>query len=225
MVAKKYLRKFDICSYHRGNERGSSVSSYQSNAVESQEVLLAPPHKDALDIEGLDHIFRWASDVVADGEDARVKLAREKRVRRQVLEVVQKAREQKVVAQMNDEMAYLHRRVIALLQKLQEVTEENGLLRQISVSQYYALEKASYLESEVKQLKALSYEREAAVSERRYLMDALAKVKVERDYLDELLNASEEENMRCAQLLREARAELAELKSRKWWHFFCPWLK
>ncbi len=178
----------------------------------------ASQHNDALDTEGLEHIFRWASDMVAEGEDARVKIARERRVRRQVLEVVQKAREQKVLKEASDETAYLQRRVIALLQKMQEVTEENSLLRQISISQYYALDRIPVLEEEVKSLRGMDYEREAAVAERRYLMDALAKLKADRDFLDELLTSAEEENARVARLLLEARAELADLKERKWWH-------
>ncbi|HEY9678469.1 MAG TPA: hypothetical protein V6C76_10700 [Drouetiella sp.] len=183
-------------------------------------------HSDALDMEGLEHIFRWASDMVAEGEDARVKMARERRVRRQVLEVVQKVREQKALKEASDETAYLQRRVIALLQKMQEVTEENSLLRQITISQFYALDRIPALEAEIKQLRGMDYEREAAVAERRYLMDALAKLKTDRDFLDELLTSAEEENARVARLLSEVRSELAELKERKWWHgitkFFKP---
>ncbi|HEY9712703.1 MAG TPA: hypothetical protein V6C72_04495 [Chroococcales cyanobacterium] len=197
------------------------MSSYQHNALEDHD-LPSQSHKDALDVEGLDHIFRWASDVVADGEDARVRIAREKRVRRHVLEIVQKAQEQKAMAKVYDELNYLHRLVIALLQKLQDVTEENATLRQISVSQFYALERVPFLEAEVKHLKGFEEEREAAVLERRYLMDALAKIKRDRDYLDELLHANEAENVRAARLIAEAKDELARLKSRKWWHFFVP---
>lgn len=197
-----------------------------SEAINNQDLLVsASQHNDALDTEGLEHIFRWASDMVAEGEDARVKLARERRVRRQVLEVVQKAREQKVLKEANDELAYLQRRVIALLQKTQEVTEENSLLRQITISQYYALDRIPVLEQEIKQLRGMDYEREAAVAERRYLMDALAKLKADRDFLDELLTAAEEENARVARLLSQARAEIAELKERKWWHGFYKFLR
>jgi hypothetical protein len=197
--------------------KGGTVSN--SEAI-NQDLLTnsASQHNDALDTEGLEHIFRWASDMVAEGEDARVKIARERRVRRQVLEVVQKVREQKVLKEASDETAYLQRRVIALLQKMQEVTEENSLLRQITISQYYALDRIPVLEEEIKELRCMDYEREAAVTERRYLMDALAKLKADRDYLDELLTSAEEENARAAKLLSEARAELAELKERKWWH-------
>ncbi len=191
-----------------------------SEAINHDLLSSASQHNDALDTEGLEHIFRWASDMVAEGEDARVKLARERRVRRQVLEVVQKAREQKVLKEANDELAYLQRRVIALLQKMQEVTEENALLRQITISQYYALDRIPVLEEEIKGLRGMDYEREAAVAERRYLMDALAKLKADRDFLDELLTAAEEENARVARLLSTARAEIAELKERKWWHGF-----
>lgn len=203
--------------------KGGTVSS--SEAINNDNFNSAS-HSDALDMEGLEHIFRWASDMVAEGEDARVKMARERRVRRQVLEVVQKVREQKALKEASDETAYLQRRVIALLQKMQEVTEENSLLRQITISQFYALDRIPALEAEIKQLRGMDYEREAAVAERRYLMDALAKLKTDRDFLDELLTSAEEENARVARLLSEVRSELAELKERKWWHgitkFFKP---
>jgi phage I-like protein len=163
--------------------------------------------------------------VVAEGEDARVKIARERRVRREVLEVVQKVREQKVLKEASEETAYLQRRVIALLQKMQEVTEENSLLRQITISQYYALDRIPALEEQIKQLRGMDYEREAAVSERRYLMNALSKLKTDRDFLDELLTSAEEENARAARLLSQARAELAELKERKWWHSIYRFLR
>lgn len=185
----------------------------------------ASQHNEALELEGLDHIFRWASEVVAEGEDVRVKVARERRVRRQVLEVVQKVKEQKILAQASDETAYLQRRTIALLQKVQELTEENSLLRQISVSQFYALERIPVLEEEVKKLQGMDYEREAAVAERRYLMTALSKLKTDRDFLDELLTAAEEENARVGRLLVETRAELAELKAKKWWQPMQQWFK
>lgn len=184
-------------------------------------------HEEAVDVDGLEHIFRWASEMVAEGEDARVRMAREKRVRRQVLEVVQKVREQKVVQQAADENLYLQRRVIALLQKLQEVTEENSIIKSTLVSQYYALQRIPALEEEVRQLKSLEFEKEAAVTERRYLMDALARVKADCDYIEEVLTISEEENARLARILCETRAELEQYKSKKWWHIFRPenWMK
>jgi hypothetical protein len=35
----------------------------------------------------------------------------------------------------------------------------------------------------------------------------------------------EEENTRVAKMLAETRAELEELKSRRWWHLFLPVVK
>lgn len=177
-------------------------------------------HSDAIALDGLEHIFKWASEVVADGEDTRVKFAREKRIRRQVLEIVQKFRDSKLLSEIKDENAYLQRRVIALLQKIQEITEEHSAAKQIIVSQYYALQRVTELEREVKRLKSIEFEREAAVTERRYLMNALAKLKADRDFLEELLITNENENDRLAKLLVDARTEAAALKARKWWHFF-----
>lgn len=198
------------------------MNGQSAQAIQATNFPSGNEHREAVDVDGLDHIFRWASDVVADGEDSRARLAREKRIRRQVLEVVQRAREERALSKSTEEIAYLQRRVIALLQKLQEVTEENALAKQIMVSQYYALGRVAELETEVKLLKSQEFEREAAITERRYLMDALARVKVDRDMLDAMLTANEQENIRLARMLKEARAEIGQLQERRWWHLFWP---
>lgn len=181
-------------------------------------------HGEAVSLDGLDHIFKWASEVVSDGEDERIRYARERRVRRQVLEVVTKYQQQRLAAKSKDEIAYLQRRVIALLQKVQELTEENSAVKQIMVSQYFSIQRIPQLEFEVKQLKAIEFEREAAVMERRYLMDALAKLKVERDFLEDTLTSAEQENTRLATLLKDTRCDLEEVKARRWWHFLYRWI-
>jgi hypothetical protein len=183
---------------------------------------LAREHDDSLDLNGLDHIFRWASEVVADEEDSRVKQAKEKRIKRQVLETVQKVREQKAVADATNEIAYLQRRVIALLNKVQEVIEENASVKQMLVCQYYSLQQIPKLEHELKELRTNRIEKDAAVSERRFLMDGLAKLKVERDYLEELLNATEADNARLGSLLRDSRTQIEEIRASRWWHRFFP---
>ncbi|PWT97372.1 MAG: hypothetical protein C5B53_08170 [Candidatus Melainabacteria bacterium] len=197
------------------------MSSHQSNTLLNSDSF-EKKHDDSLNLEGLDHIFRWASEVVADGEDTRVRMAREKRIKRQVLETVQKAREQKVLADATTEIAYLQRRVIALLAKIQEVIEENSTLKQMMVSQYYALQQVAALEYELKELRNNQIEKDAAITERRYLMDGLAKMKVERDYLEELLTATEADNARLGSILRDTRAQLEELQAKRWWHYFIP---
>lgn len=188
----------------------------QSNAV--QQFPVAPDaHQEAVGLEGLDHIFKWASEVVADGEDNRAKLAREKRIRRQVLEMVQKYREQQILAKANEENAYLQRRVIALLQKLQETLEENAQIKQIVVNQYWQLSKMPAMERELREFKSKECERDAAVTERKYLMTALSKMKVERDYLEDIANVNETENARLTRLLNEAKADVEALRTRKWY--------
>lgn len=182
-------------------------------------------HGDNVSLDGLEHIFNWASEMVSDGEDTRVKLARERRVRREVLEVVQRYQQQRLAAKNRDEIAYLQRRVIALLQKVQELTEENAAVKQVMISQFFALQRIPELEAKINQLKGLEYEREAAVSERRTLMDALAKLKVERDFLEDTLVSAESENERLANILTKTNNELIELKNRRWWHAIVNWLK
>ena len=188
--------------------------------LNASQAPLQQEHDQSVSVEGLEHLFKWASDVVSEGEDARVRIAKEKRVRRQVLEVVQQYREQKAIAKNQDELAYLQRRVIALLQKMQEMTEENAAVKQIMVSQYWAIQRIPFLEEQIKALKVVEYEKDAAVKERRYLMDALAKVKVERDYLEDILVTCEDENTRLAQILKSTRQEVETLNARRWWHIF-----
>jgi hypothetical protein len=198
----------------------SVVNSQPLSASEANNTFTTSQasHDENVSTDGLDHLFKWASDVVADGEDVRIKLARERRIRRQVLDVVNKYQQQRLAAKSKDEIAYLQRRVIALMQKLQEMTEENAAVKQIMVGQYYALQRIPQLEYELNQLKKVEYEREAAVTERRYLMDALSKIKVERDFLEDTLLSAETENGRLSQILNETRSELSEFKARRWWH-------
>lgn len=188
----------------------------QSNAV--QHFNPAPDaHDEAVTLDGLDHIFKWASEVVADGEDTRAKLAKEKRIRRQVLEMVQKYREQQLLAKANEENAYLQRRVIALLQKVQDVVEENAQIKQIVVNQYWQLSRVPAMERELKEFKSKQIERDAAITERKYLMSALTKMKVERDFLEDIASVNEIENDRLSRMLNETRADLEVQKSRKWY--------
>jgi DNA repair exonuclease SbcCD ATPase subunit len=209
-----------------GARKGAPVSTQRSNTAETQDFFTSQSpaqHKEVVDLEGLDHVFKWASETVSEGEeDKRVRQARDNRMRKQVLEIIEDYKEQKIVSKSQDEVAYLQRRVIALLTKLQELTEENSTIKQVMVSQFWAVQKIPHLEAQVKVLQAVEYEKEAAVKERRYLMDALAKLKVERDYLEDILETVENENTRLSEILRETRAEVTTLKARKWWHFFLP---
>ena len=182
-------------------------------------------HGDNISLDGLEDIFNWASEMVSDGEDSRIKLARERRVRREVLEVVQRYQQQRLAAKNRDEIAYLQRRVIALLQKVQELTEENAAVKQIMVSQFFGLQRIPELEAQINELKGLEFEREAAVQERRHLMDALAKLKVERDFLEDTLISAEHENERLAAILTNKNNELIELKNKRWWHGIVNWFK
>ena len=177
-------------------------------------------HKDNIAVAGLEDLFKWASEVVSDGEDSRVKRAREHRIRRQVLEALQLLKEQKAVKQMTEEVAYLQRRVIALLQRLQEVTEESSTVKQTLVIQCNALERIPKLEQEIERLTAIEWDMKVAREEQKELMNALSKLKIDRDFLDDLLRTSEDENARLARLLCDVRAELDKLKARRWWHIF-----
>jgi hypothetical protein len=73
------------------------------------------------------------------------------------------------------------------------------------------------MERELREYKSKECERDAAVTERKYLMTALAKLKVERDYLEDVANVNETENARLARMLNETKADLETLKSRRWY--------
>ncbi len=193
------------------------MSTQPTNLIE-QPITPQELHEQSVDTNGLDDIFKWASDLVAEGnEDSRVRLAREKRVRRQVLAVIQQSTEDKALATANHEVSYLQKRVIALLTKLQETIEENSLLKQIMLTQLYSLQQIPAMEAELRELKSIQCEKESAISERRYLMDGLTKLKVERDYLEGVLTAAETENYRLAKVLRNTRDQLTEVQAKKWW--------
>lgn len=177
-------------------------------------------HEASIALEGLDDLFKWASETVAEGEDPRVKRARDQRIRRQVMETVQHLREKQALVRSSHENAYLQRRLVAVLQRLQEYTEENSVLKQIMVTQAFALERIPSLEEEIKRLGSLDLDVETARLQCQELLTALSKLKVERDYLDELVRVNEEENARLAEMLADARAELETLKSKKWWQFW-----
>ncbi len=184
-------------------------------------------HEEAVTVDGLEDIFKWAQDVVSDGqhaEDNRAKKVREQRIRRRVLELVQSAKEQKQKDQAKDEITYLQRRVIALLQKLSESIEENSSLKQTVVAQQLTLVKLPELEAEVKRLQDIELDREAFDESRRELTNTLSKLKKDRDYLEELVIVNERENSRLTHLFRETKDELDKLKGRRWWHWLIsPW--
>jgi cell division protein FtsB len=205
------------------------IVSSKGGAVSQQQLPQQnTDHDDVLSLEGMDHLFKWAAEMVADGDDLRLRVAREKRVKRDVLEIVHRYHEQKAVSKSKDEIAYLQRRTIALMQRVQDLTEENAAVKQVMVSQYFALEQLQYLEIEVKRLKVLEIEKEAAVEERRFLMDALSKLKVERDFLEDTLDVCEKENSRLAGKINDLNYELIELrefKNRKWYQHLYSWYK
>ena len=157
-------------------------------------------HDEVLAVEGLEDLFKWASTMVSEGGDDRARHIRDLRMRRQVLEVVQRVREQEAITRASEEITYLQRRVIAILQKLQERTEEIINLRQILVTQTFALEAMDKLKEEVGRLHSLETHIDAYHNEQQELLNALCKLKKERDFLDELLGANEQENGRSSKL-------------------------
>ena len=181
-----------------------------------------PAHDQNLSLEGLEGLFNWASDMVADGQDPAKKQVNEQKLRRRVLEVVQQAREQKVATEVNSEVTYLQRRVMALLNGMNAVSADNSQLKQIILLQMYAMQAIPELEEEVKRLEALDGERKHLKLTQESLMNTISKVKIERDILDDLLRAVELENDRLGRKLNEAREQLTILSSRRWWHYFTP---
>ncbi len=177
-------------------------------------------HETTVALEGLDDLFKWAAETMADAEEPRARRAREQRIRRQVMEAVQHVRGQEALVRATQENAYLHRRVTAVLQKLQDYTEENSALKQVMISQAAALDRIVSLEAENVRLKLLELDVDAVRVQCNGLLSALSKLKTDRDYLDELLCANEAENVRLASLLAECRSELERLHAKKWWQFW-----
>ncbi len=204
--------------YHICRERKVAVST-TTNRTQSLDQFIAINHNESLALEGLDELFHWASEVVADGQENQNAQDKEKRIRQQVLHLVEQQRREDTAKQVEVEMAYLHRRVIALLQSLVEATQETAALKQQLVMQQALLSKIPELELELAQLKANQVDREVLKRQQSELLDALSRLKRERDYLDELLTASELENDRLKVLFLNAREELNQQKQRRWWRF------
>jgi predicted amino acid-binding ACT domain protein len=189
----------------------------EAQKLHAAEGFAPPQHNQTVALEGLEDLFQWASEMVADGVDTKSKKLREQRIRRNVLEVISKNKEHEAQEKVAEEVTYLQKRVIALLQIISERTEEISNLKQVMVGQYFQLEAMRELEKEVKQLRQMTWYREEAEEERKHLMTALARMKKERDFLDELLQTNETENDRLAKLLKEARTELQGYTNRTWW--------
>lgn len=179
-------------------------------------------HEEAVDVEGLEDLFQWASETVADGLDARARRARDQKLKRQVLNIIHRSADWQAKNKYTDEITYLHRRVIALQGLLTTRSEELGDLKQIVLAQYYCLQRIPELEEKVVQLQAQNFQKEEAEEERKHLMTALARLKKERDYLEELVSVCETENSRLLRMFNDTKQELAVLKNRRWWHFLFP---
>jgi hypothetical protein len=206
--------------YDTGKERGARVDTRKA-VVHNFDPRFQ--HDTNIATDGLEELFDWATEMVnVEANDPRSRRTREQKVRRDVLGMIQHAKEVEASEKFGDELFYLQRRVIALLQLLAEKTDELSALKQIVLTQYIALSRLADLESELKQLQAMTWYREEAEAERKHLMDALAKLKKERDFLDELLCATERENIRVAQLYKNLKDEHEVLKNRRWWHVFKP---
>lgn len=177
-------------------------------------------HEESITLQGLEDLFQWASEMVADGLDGRARKSREQRVKRQVLNIIHRNAELQAKGKYVDEVTYLQRRTMALQAVLVEKTEEITMLRQVMLGQYYALQRVPELEEKVQQLESMTWYREEAEEERKQLMSALAKLKKERDYLEEVLTVNETENTRLARLLQDTKTELQTVNNRRWWHRF-----
>lgn len=193
----------------------------QSQAVKKEE-LTSPlhQHNEAVSLDGLDDLFQWAQDLVADGQSIEVLKEKEERIRRQVTETIDRVKKEKAAQEAKDEIAYLQRRVIALFQRVQDLSDENIQIKQVMITQYYELLEAEKLKLEVNRLKEYENNHELISSEQKQMMEALSKLKVERDILDDLLTSYEQENTRLANLLKQERELAQEVNSKRWWHRF-----
>lgn len=206
---------FATNSYYIGQKRSLPVESQKANSI----VDLSALHEESLDLTGLDDLFQWASEMVAEGLDVKARKARDQKVKRQVLSIIHRSAEMQAKSKYTDELSYLHRRVIALQSALSEKTDELCNLKQLVMAQYINLQRIPELEEKLLQLESSAKKELEIEEERKHLMTALAKLKTERDLLDELVSTNEAENVRVAELLRQSREESEKLKNRRWWHF------
>lgn len=212
---KKMFVHFATNSYYIGQKRSLPVESQKANSI----VDLSALHEESLDLTGLDDLFQWASEMVAEGLDVKARKARDQKVKRQVLSIIHRSAEMQAKSKYTDELSYLHRRVIALQSALSEKTDELCNLKQLVMAQYINLQRIPELEEKLLQLESSAKKELEIEEERKHLMNALAKLKTERDLLDELVSTNEAENVRVAELLRQSREESEKLKNRRWWHF------
>lgn len=220
--AKKMFVHFASSGYYIGQKRSLPVESQKANSV----VDISALHEESLDLTGLDDLFQWASEVVAEGLDVKARKARDQKVKRQVLSIIHRSAEMQAKTKYTDELSYLQRRVIALQSALSEKNDELCNLKQLVMAQYINLQRIPELEEKLLQLESSAKKESEIEEERKHLMNALAKLKTERDLLDELLSANEAENVRVAELLRQSREEAEKLKNRRWWHFLTScWAK
>lgn len=198
------------------------MESQKANSVVDINAL----HDESLDLAGLDDLFQWASEMVAEGLDVKARKARDQKVKRQVLSIIHRNAEMQAKTKYTDELSYLHRRVIALQSVVSEKTDEVCNLKQLVMAQYINLQRIPELEEKLVQLESTAKKEHEIEEERKLLMNALAKLKTERDLLDELLTANESENVRLAELLSQSREATEKLKNRRWWHFLTSiWAK
>lgn len=192
----------------------------QSQAVQIELTSPLHQHNEAVSLDGLDDLFQWAQDLVADGQSIDVLKEKEERIRRQVTETIDRVKKEKAAQEAKDEIAYLQRRVIALFQRVQDLSDENIQIKQVMITQYYELLEAEKLKLEVNRLKEYENNHELISSEQKQMMEALSKLKVERDILDDLLTSYEQENTRLANLLKQERELAQQVQSKRWWHRF-----
>lgn len=176
---------------------------------------VVPPSAPA-EIEGLDDLFDWASETISEGLDSRQRKSRERRLKRQVLNIIHRTSEQQAKAKYADELQYMQRRVIALLSLLNEKAEEISQLKALISEQFLSLQKVPELERQIEELSAAP-SREVVNSERQGFLTALSKLKQERDYLEEVLLINENENCRLSKMLVDAKVELDYYRRRTWW--------
>ncbi len=192
--------------------------------TEMLEHTITRSDTNSMSLDGLDHIFQWAQEVVSTAPDYKINTANEKRVRRQVLELIQKYKDNEQTGLLKDEVQYLQRRSIALLDKITDLLKENTKLKVDNLEQYWALQEIAVLKKENHELKLMELELAQANEERTILMTSLLKHKKQTHILESLVEAVEEDNSRLAQRLADTRKELANLKNRTFWQKFKDFL-
>lgn len=168
-------------------------------------------HEEAIALQGLDDLFQWASEMVADGLDGRTRRAREQRIKSKVLTVIHQNAAMQAKSKYTDEISYLHRRLIALQNVVTEKLDEAVVLRQVMLTQHLSLQRVPELEEQVRRLETERVDRKVVEQQHAQLHDLIGRLQAEVDRYEDVEIDRDRLEIECKQLV----TALARLKAER----------